>query len=490
MVLPFLIVLTLNAQQTAQTDRYRPLIHFSPARNWTNDPCGLYFADGRFHVFFQHNPHGDQWGHMSWGHASSTDLVRWTEHDIALQEENGEMIFTGSAVVDQRNTSGLCAPGHACPVLIYTGHQSKTASAPRRERQNLASGDARGLAWKKFAGNPVLDEAREEFRDPKVFWHDPTNRWIMAVALASEHKAAFYGSPDLKSWTKLSEFGPAGAPGPNWECPEFFELPVRNGRPGETRWVLKIGIGDGHVAGGSGEQYFVGTFDGATFVNDNSAATTLWFDHGRDCYCTLAFSNQPKAESIKMLGWMSNWSYARDLPSAPFRGQMTIARDVSLRRTRGGIRLVQQPAGLDAARGKARPIRGGKLDGPPAAFEVRVAGKAKSMTMRLANSKGESFTAGYDAERGEWFADRTKSGAVLNGNPKFSGRAAVKRVEAGALEMRAVVDASSVELFASNGEVSLTNLAFPSEPWTRLEIQSAGGIVRATVTALGPSARK
>ncbi|MFN0103771.1 MAG: glycoside hydrolase family 32 protein [Bryobacteraceae bacterium] len=489
MVPAFLLLLTLNAQEaaivapaTAAAQRYRPLVHFSPERNWTNDPCGLYFLDGFYHLFFQYNPHGDQWGHMSWGHASTPDLFTWKEHPVALPEENGVMMFTGSAVVDRNNSSGICADDSGCPILIYTGHESKSESRPRREHQNLAAGDRKGMTWRKYSGNPVLNEERAEFRDPKVFWHERTHRWIMVVALANEHKAGFYASRDLKDWKKLSEFGPAGTTGPNWECPEFFELPVEGGTKGETRWVLKIGIGDGHVFGGSGEQYFVGRFDGTSFVNDNPASTTLWFDHGRDCYCTLAFANTPKRPYVEMLGWMSNWSYAKDTPTTPFRGQMTIPRRVSLRKTREGIRIVQRPA-VNTARGRrvvagtASPDAGPWMSsGIPPAFQLDIEtppGYKGEVGVRLSNSAGEWFTVGYDRAKQEWFADRT---AVKNvNNAKFASRAAVKRVERGPLRLQILVDVSSVEMFASRGEVSMTHLLFPSQPWNRIDITGDSG---------------
>ena len=475
-------VIFLLAAAVFAADAYRPKIHFSPARNWTNDPCGLYFLDGVYHVFFQYNPFGDTWGHMSWGHASSRDLFHWTEHPVALAEENGVMMFTGSGVFDKGNTSGLCQDAEGCPVLMYTGHAPK---APRREHQNLAVGDRQGTRWIKYARNPVIDESMEEFRDPKVFWHDGTRRWVAVVSLAKQHRVRFYGSSDLKSWKRLSEFGPAGALGPNWECPEFFELPVlraKDDKPrGDTRWVLKIGIGSGHPAGnGSGEQYFVGRFDGETFVNDNPKETTLWFDSGPDCYCTLQWGNQPKGQkSTKMLGWMNNWRYAAKIPTSPFRGQMTVPRDVSLVEMTGGqLRLRQAPAE------ELRRITHGNASTsslPAGPFEIEVDQRGQGdLRIRLENAAGQFFEAGYDAATRQWFADRTHAGD--HAFDKSFGLRAVSPESPGG-SARIVVDTLSVEVFGGAGDAVLTSLTFPSSPWTRLSVT---GKVKVHVRALVP----
>lgn len=481
-VLLLLSTLTLHAQQNPSTDKYRPRIHFSPLKNWTNDPCGLYFLNGQYHVFFQHNPYADTWGHMSWGHATSRDLLHWTEHPIALPEDPTVMMFTGSAVYDQHNTSGLCPAGKAgCPILIYTGHQPKAEGRPRREHQNLAAAlDRDGLRYRKYERNPVLDENREEFRDPKVFWHTASNRWIMVVSLADQHKVGFYASADLKSWTKLSEFGPAGSSGPNWECPEFFELPVQGGANGDTRWILKIGMGDNHVSGGSGEQYFTGRFDGTRFTNDNPPDKTLWFDFGRDCYCALAWGNQPPSKGIRMLGWMNNWSYAKDIPTAPFRGQMTIPREVSLIQTRDGLRLSQAPLlGKPAASRKLAISEGRGALPAGAALDLSVSPKSGGQTLQLQlrNAANETFAFGYDAEKQEWFADRRQSGQVAF-NPKFASRSTAPHPAGAPWSMRVVIDTSSVEIFAAGGQVTLTDLVFPNQPWTTIELAgpSAAGL--------------
>ncbi|HEV7282057.1 MAG TPA: glycoside hydrolase family 32 protein [Pirellulaceae bacterium] len=260
--------LPVAAQEAVTYDEpYRPQFHFTPPRNWMNDPNGMVYYDGEYHLFYQYNPEGDRWGHMSWGHAVSPDLVHWEHLPLALAEEDGVMIFSGSAVVDWKNTSGFGVDGKPPLVAIYTGHQAG------RQDQRIAYSVDRGRTWTKYDGNPVLDLKMADFRDPKVSWHEPTSRWIMTVALPAEQKVHFYASNDLKSWKFTGEFGPAGMTQGLWECPDLFELPLES-PPGSTRegggskWVLIVNINPGSPAGGSGCQYFIGEFDGSRFVAD------------------------------------------------------------------------------------------------------------------------------------------------------------------------------------------------------------------------------
>src|SRR5262245_3574896 len=242
---------------------FRPQFHFTPATNWMNDPNGLVFFEGEYHLFYQFNPAGDKWGHMSWGHAVSRDLVHWQHLPVALREEDGVMIFSGSAVVDWKNTSGFGPAGKPPLIAIYTGHYTKKPL----QNQHIAYSIDRGRTWTKFAGNPVLDINEKDFRDPKVFWHEPTRRWVMVVAWPAHRKTRFYASPDLKSWTHLSDFGPADSTTGIWECPDLFPLRVE-GDSNQTRWVLIANIGSGAPAVRSGCQYFVGDFDGIRFTLD------------------------------------------------------------------------------------------------------------------------------------------------------------------------------------------------------------------------------
>jgi len=472
---------------------YRPQFHFSPRVNWTNDPNGLVYFEGEYHIFYQYNPFGDRWGHMSWGHAVSTDLVHWKELPVAIPESDGVMIFTGSTVVDRNNTSGLCANGKPCLVAIYTGHTPESPAAQALQTQNLAYSNDRGRTWIKYAGNPVLDLHKHDFRDPKVFWYEPTRHWVMAVALPDEHKISIYGSPDLKRWEHFSDFGPEGAVTGQWECPELFELPI-DGNPMHTRWVLKAGLNPGALQGGSGEQYFVGRFDGTRFLNDNPASLQLWTDYGKDCYCALTFNNLPKTALAShpqtMIGWMNNWQYADQLPTSPWRGQMTFPRKLALRTTADGVRLFQLPA--DAiAKLHRKPltrligteeevnkhlrghVRGEKMVDLNSTFTL---GGATEAGWRVLSGDGCYTLVGYDRERGELFIDRSNSGET-GFSPDFPARisAPLALTRPGQVQIRILVDRSSVEVFAEHGRLVMTDLVFPRQNGRRIAAYSKGG---------------
>jgi len=257
------LCVTASSAEPTYSEPYRPQFHFTPAKNWMNDPNGLIFYEGEYHLFYQYNPFGDKWGHMSWGHAVSADMVHWKHLPLALAEENDIMIFSGSAVVDWQNTSGFGKDGKPPLVAIYTGHYTKKPL----QNQHIAYSNDRGRTWTKYEGNPVLDINEKDFRDPKVIWHEPTKRWVMTISWCHERKVRFYSSPDLKQWSHLSDFGPAGSTTSIWECPDMFPLSAKRG---DNRYVLIVNVGGGGPAGGFGCQYFVGTFDGRTFTLDPS----------------------------------------------------------------------------------------------------------------------------------------------------------------------------------------------------------------------------
>jgi sucrose-6-phosphate hydrolase SacC (GH32 family) len=478
-----------SGQTPGYDQPYRPQYHFSPREHWTNDPNGLVYFEGEYHLFFQYNPMGDEWGHMSWGHAVSDDLLHWKQLPVALPEQNGIMIFTGSAVVDARNTSGFCTEHKACMVAVYTGHTPGTASHPALQTQNVAYSNDRGRTWTKYRGNPVLDLHMSDFRDPKVFWFEPARHWVMVVSLPNEHKVRFYASEDLKKWSHLSDFGPAGATTGQWECPELFELPV-DGAPNEKRWVLKIGINPGAPQGGSGEQYFVGQFDGDHFINGNSDSTALWTDYGKDCYCALTFNGLGKNQPPVMMGWMDNWQYAASLPTAPWRGQMTIPRKLSLRRTPVGIRLFQQPVDslkhlreehAQAASETLEQIntkfeRSGIVKSHT--FELSSAislGSAREVGWKLLATDGSVTTIGYDAQQGTVFIDRTHSG-LTGFNKKFPARMdAPLAITGGLWRLELLVDRCSIEVFADGGRVAMTSLVFPPPGAQGISAYALGG---------------
>jgi fructan beta-fructosidase len=458
---------------------YRPQFHFTPETNWMNDPNGLVYFDGEYHLFYQHNPHGHEWGHMSWGHAVSDDLVHWQHLPIAIHEEYGIMAFSGSAVVDEKNTSGFGVGGQPPLVAIYTGH------GLGRQTQDLAYSNDRGRTWTKYAGNPVIDIDEAEFRDPKVFWHEPTSQWVMIVALSAKKRLQFYSSSDLKAWTLLSEFGPAGVLNkPNWECPDMFELPIEN-EPGATRWVVEANLGGGSIAGGSGGEYFIGEFDGEKFVAESKESQ--WFDFGRDYYADLTWSNVPREDGRRIsIGWMSN-TETSSTPTYPWRSAMSIPRQLSLRRVDGKLRLCQRPVReLDSLRDSLVDIKPRSLDNET--LPIELAGQQLEITLevrpgtatefgaRVLKGEREQTTVGYDAKNESLFVDRTKSGNVTF-HPAFAGRHAgpLKADENGLVRMTIYVDASSVEVFGNHGESVITDLVFPSSKSNRLELYADGG---------------
>jgi sucrose-6-phosphate hydrolase SacC (GH32 family) len=498
----------IQAQQPPATP-WQPQIHFSAPPNWINDPNGPILLNGQYHLFFQFNPSGDQWGHMSWGHAVSTDLILWKQLPVAIPEENGVMIFSGSTVNDRDNSSGLCTnPGQqtsGCLVAIYTG------ASQDKQTQNLAVSTGADIVWTKYASNPVLDPGLKDFRDPRVFWHAPTQSWVMVVALPDQHKVRFYRSANLRQWQLASEFGPAGAVSGVWECPDLLELPIFDGagkrvydtytkRPA-TRWLLNVNVNPGGPSKGSADQYFVGQFDGSRFTEDHPHSGPHWADWGKDFYASTSIANTvTDAEPIPIwIAWMSNWQYADKLPSLPGRGEMTVARRIYFRQppahpaptpTQEPLLLVQEPI-VPGAPHKAY----GAMFGAPA-FQTIAQANAQLATLRASGSvyrlrfvldtgdasevgvrlrrsnvdpnnpaapAAEETIVGVDSENGRIFVDRTHSGQT-DWSPDFPARvsAPLRHPQAGAITIEIVVDRNSVEVFAENGETVLTNLIYPS----------------------------
>lgn len=464
------------------TERHRPQFHFTPELNWTNDPNGMVYFDGEYHLFYQFNPLGIDWGHMSWGHAVSKDLVHWDHLPVALRDEYGVMIFSGSAVADLQNTSGFGENGRPPMVAIYTGHSAG------RQTQDIAYSTDRGRSWTKYAGNPVLDLGEADFRDPKVFWHEPTKRWVMVVALANQKKVQFYGSPDLKNWTHLSDFGPAGVKDkPNWECPDLFPVPVAN-EPGQTRWMLQTNIGGGAPAGGSGGEYFIGEFDGREFKTESMESQ--WVEHGRDFYAAVSWADIPANDGRRIwLAWMNNWETA-GVPTHPWRGAMSLPRVLTLRRMDGKLRLCQTPVReLESLRDQHaewsnvvlkdgdRPLetRGRQLE-----FKVDfVPGDAQEFGLKVCVGGQQETLVGYDAAKQQLFVDRTRSGDS-SFHSAFAGRHSgpLEPDADGHIRMHVFVDRSSVEVFGNDGEMVLTELIFPDPDSTGVALFAKGGECR------------
>lgn len=319
-------------------EAFRPRYHFTPERNWMNDPNGLLYYKGKYHLFYQHNPEGNLWGNMSWGHATSTDLFNWQHLPIAIRFEEEFGIFSGSAVVDYTNSTGFGSTEKPAMVAIFTAARHDET----HQSQYLAYSVDEGMTWHRYEGNPVLDESMKDFRDPKVTWDATTQTWLMAIAKPEEHKIAFYRSPDLKNWKHLSDFGPLAAIGGCWECPDLFSLP---GPDGLTHWILIVSLNPGGVAGGSGTQYFIGQWDGTFFTTTQKK--TKWIDYGRDNYAGVTFNDAPNNERV-FLGWMSNWLYARDIPTEIWRSSMTLPRILKLANTNGELQLISKPISPDS----------------------------------------------------------------------------------------------------------------------------------------------
>jgi sucrose-6-phosphate hydrolase SacC (GH32 family) len=638
-----------HAAAPSYREPWRPQFHFTPATNWMNDPNGMVFYDGEYHLFYQYNPWGIKWGHMSWGHAVSKDLVRWEHLPVALYEENDVMIFSGSAVVDWKNSSGFGKDGMPPMVAIYTGHYTKKPL----QNQHIAYSNDRGRTWTKYAGNPVLDIGAQDFRDPKVLWHEPTKRWVMTIAWPVERKVRFYSSPNLKDWTHLSDFGPAGSTTGIWECPDLFPLRVE-GKRGAEKWALIVNVGSGAPAGGSGCQYFVGDFDGRQFTLDasypkpqpefvppgkvladfegndyrdwrttgtafgdapargkfsdqqdvdgfrgrrlvntffggdrsegtltspefelthnhlsfligggNHAGKTclnllvegrivrtatgaaaerlawkswdvrelrgkkatleivdahpggwghinvdhilladaparpatqpaLWADFGPDFYAAVSWSDIPKRDGRRLwIGWMSNWQYANDVPTTPWRSAMSIPRELNLRETPDGLRLVQQPVReLSKLRDKRYRLRNAtlaeanewlgklKLDSPllELAVEFDPATSAEGATLRFTTGAKES-TAVRWKQNGELVLDRTQSGRA-DFHPRFATTHSAPLRPAVGNTLRAFLDTSSLELIAGGGETSLTALILPAAGVPRLQFEAGTATTR------------
>ncbi len=488
------------------TDRYaephRPQLHFSPRANWMNDPNGMVYLEGEYHLFYQYHPDSTVWGPMHWGHAVSADLMHWEELPIALYPDSLGFIFSGSAVVDHDNTSGL-GDGTTPPLIaIFTHHDPVGEAAGRSDfqYQSLAYSQDRGRSWTKYPGNPILANADgiQDFRDPKVIWDERRRQWILV--LAARDRVKFYSSPDLIDWTYRSDFGATyGEHGGVWECPDLFPLSVQGG--GGEKWVLLLSINSGAPNGGSGTQYFVGDFDGTTFTLDPgfreavTGGVGVWLDYGRDNYAGVTFSDIPSADGRRLfLGWMSNWTYAQVVPTSPWRSAMTLPRSLGLHASAAGLRVFSEPArelaGLRTSTRVVSPSdtvifhkRAGKNEEVLAEIDVRFLLTADAVDtefgIELENVVGERYRIGYDALAQTFYSDRGMVGPA-EFSADFSGhRSAAPRPVAGdTVRMHLIVDVASMELFADGGATVMTEVFFPSAPFTHVGVYGLTSGVR------------
>ncbi|OLS35895.1 glycoside hydrolase family 32 protein [Bacillus sp. MRMR6] len=475
------------------TEKYRPQFHFTPESQWMNDPNGMVFYHGEYHLFYQYHPYGTTWGPMHWGHAVSKDLIHWEHLPIGLAPDEHGTIFSGSAVVDWNDTSGFFE-GKSGLVAIFTHADTYPHSDRPRQRQSLAYSKDNGRTWMKYEGNPVLqEESITDFRDPKVFWHRETSQWVMV--LAAGQVIRFYTSKNLVSWEFASEFGEGqGSHKGVWECPDLFELPV-DGDSNQKKWVLIVSIGSHEkYKEGSRTQYFIGDFNGLTFSNHQSPETTLWIDHGRDNYAGVSWSDVPAEDGRRIyIGWMSNWQYATITPTKEWRSAMTIPRVIELKNTVDGVRLVQNPVReLQGIRGEKSSIenevvRPGEnlLAGMSsntfeitATFELGAMGTATEFGFKVCKGEDEGTIVGYDVENQQLFIDRTHSGEA-----DFHQHFAAKHecqllIRDHKISLHVLVDRSSVEVFGNNGESVITDLIFPKEESVQMELYAKNGEVR------------
>ncbi|MBQ0959754.1 glycoside hydrolase family 32 protein [Ideonella sp. 4Y11] len=468
------------AQAPAATLQWRPAFHYTPRAMWMNDPNGLVFHQGVYHLFYQYHPHSAVWGPMHWGHATSTDLLRWQEQPVALAPDELGMVFSGSAVVDADNRSGLGPAGSQPLVAAFTHHamDADRAGGITHERQSLAFSLDGGLNWTPYAGNPVLpNPGRKDFRDPKLRWLPERQRWLMALACGD--RICFYSADDLRHWTLESEFGAGlGAHGGVWECPDMFPLPGPDGR---TRWVLLVSLTPGGPNGGSATQYFIGQFDGHRFTPDDTQVR--WLDFGPDNYAGVTWSGVD--DRALFIGWMSNWQYATQVPTAPWRGAMTLPRELVLRSGAGGqLLLASQPARELLALVQAPVLELGaqRLDAPldlsaaladtDGCFLLTLSTSAlQGFTLSLGNGLGDRLHLGYDARAQRWWIDRRASGEV-DFHPSFATRHSAPRlVDGGASHVALWFDRGVAELFADDGLSVMTSLHFNRQPWQLAQLQ-------------------
>ena len=458
---------------TGNREKFRPTYHFSPLYGWMNDPNGMVYKDGEYHLFYQHNPYGTKWGNMHWGHAISKDLINWEHRPDAITPDALGTIFSGSAVVDTDNTAGF---GAGAIVAIYTQNSD-------RQVQSIAYSTDNGRSFTKYENNPVLTSDARDFRDPKVFWHKETQRWIMLLAVGQEMQ--IFSSSNLKDWAFESSFGEGqGAHGGVWECPDLFELPVDG--TNEKKWVLLCNLNPGGPFGGSATQYFVGTFNGKEFVNE-SPSKTKWMDWGKDHYATVTWSDAPDNRRIA-IAWMSNWQYANDVPTSQYRSPNSVPRDLSLFTVDGETYLQSAPSPellklRDISKKRSFKVNGTRtikdmIAGNEGAYEIELTIEnqhADVIGFRLYNDKGEEVDMQYDMKEKKFSMDRRKSGEVgFNENfPMLTWTT----IESGKdeLKLRLFVDKSSVEAFGDGGRFVMTNQVFPSEPYTHIDFYSKGG---------------
>lgn len=479
-------------------EQHRPQFHFTPEEKWMNDPNGMVYLDGEYHLFYQYYPDDIVWGPMHWGHAVSKDLVHWEHLPIAFYPDSLGYYFSGSAVIDYNNTTGF-GDGKTPPmVAIFTLGWEDEKGIP--QRQGIAYSLDSGRTWTKYKGNPVLDIGLIAFRDPKVFWHKPSQKWIMSVVADNDNKTItpdhvkFYASENLIDWEKTGEFGYTyGTQGGKWECPDLIEVFIEG--TNEKKWVLIININPMGPNGGSGTQYFIGDFDGKTFRIDEQfkigegRSQTLWMDYGRDNYAGVTWSNTPDSRFV-LIGWMSNWDYAQKVPTEKWRSAMTLPRQLSLKTTLKGLRLISKPVDQlkRLRKGKKefsnidfnlkRDVKDSLFNGMAEVileFNKADAGEDSKFGVLLKNNRGEQINIFFETSKKEYCIDRSRSGKI-DFSPNFASIDSAPRIsDSDTLKFHLYIDKSSVELFADDGTVVMTEIFFPNEDYSNIQIYGTNG---------------
>ncbi|MDE5642407.1 MAG: DUF4980 domain-containing protein [Muribaculaceae bacterium] len=474
---------TADDFDSTNREKYRPAFHHTPLWGWMNDPNGMFYDNGVWHLYYQWNPYGSKWQNMTWGHSTSKDLVNWEHHPAAIRPQAMGSVFSGSAVTDKNNTAGF---GSDAVVAMYT-------TADASQTQSIAHSHDGGLTYEIYPGNPVLT-METEARDPKVFFNDYTGEWNMVLAHALDHEILFFSSKDLKNWTRNSAFGKVAAQGGVWECPDLFELAMPDG---SKKWVLIVNLNPGGPFGGSGVQYFTGSFDGKTFTPDRDAngdIPTKWLDYGKDNYALVSWFNAPENRRTA-IGWMSNWQYAADVPTMQYRSANTLPRELSLFSDPAGLtRVASLPSPeVDGLRGRLFKKSGATgLGRKPKNFVLPqdndgiceiclgLDAPAANVDITLSNQQGEKVVMTYNATDRTLSFDRTASGKT-DFSLDFPAVTTAPTFETdGRTELRIFIDRSSIEVFCNDGRSSMTNLVFPESPYTTLGVSATDGKAKLT----------
>lgn len=466
---------------TTNREKYRPVYHHTPLYGWMNDPNGMFHKDGTWHLYYQYNPYGSKWQNMSWGHSSSTDLINWENHPVALEPTGLGMVFSGSCALDPSNSAGF---GDDAVLCLYT-------SADVSQTQSLAWSKDGGETFELYPANPVIT-LESEARDPNMFWDDDAKQWVLVLAHALEHEMLVFTSPDLKNWTLQSAFGKGiGAQGGVWECPDLFQLPVKGSD--EKKWVLICNLNPGGPFGGSATQYFIGDFDGKTFVADTDAdggIPTKWMDFGKDHYATVSWSDAPDNRRT-VIGWMSNWQYAAEVPTTQFRSANTLPREVGLFKGPDGqiyASSAPSPELLGLRDNLALNVKKANIGNKARDFNLPAenggvceilfdidARNSQNVEIELNNNASDKVVMNYDVATHTLSFDRRRSG-IIDFSEDFPAVTVAPTFETdNKISLRIFIDRSSIEVFGNDGQFVMTNLVFPTAPYSKLALSAEGG---------------